>query len=273
MKRPTGLDAMVVRFDRMSLRERLLVFGALLVGVLLLWQSMLMEQLGRREQGLSVELKDLQESVSRLSRVTEAVASKDPTSTAMKRLQEREQALAAIDAKLAGESAGLIAPAQMVEVIHDVLRHQQGLTLVSLHNLPVRSLVPETKATGASEGQANATSTQRADGDGASTSAGNAAQPGDESAEALSKPAGSAQLNAGPDPGQSAPSIAGPYLHPVELVIEGRYLDIVAYLHALEGLPWHFYWRVLELETKQYPLNRVRIELSTVSLDKEWIGV
>ncbi len=275
MKRPAGLDAMVVRFDRMSLRERLLVFGALLVGVLLLWQSMLMEQLGRREQGLSVELKDLQESVSRLSRVTEAVASKDPTSTAMKRLQEREQALAAIDAKLAGESAGLIAPAQMVEVIHDVLRHQQGLTLVSLHNLPVRSLVPETKATGASEGQANATSTQRADGEGASAGAasGNAAQPADESVDAVSKPAGSAQLNAGPDPGQSASSIAGPYLHPVELVIEGRYLDIVAYLHALEGLPWHFYWRVLELETKQYPLNRVRIELSTVSLDKEWIGV
>jgi hypothetical protein len=30
---------------------------------------------------------------------------------------------------------------------------------------------------------------------------------------------------------------------------------------------------VLQLETKTYPLNRVRIELSTVSLDKEWIGV
>ena len=233
MKTPAGVDAMMARFDRMSLRERLLVFAALLVGVLVLWQTLCMEQLGRREQGLSLELKDLQDDVSRLSRVTEAVASTDPTTAAMKRLQERDRALDAINAKLAAESAGLIPPAQMVQVIHEVLQHQQGLTLVSLRNLPVRSLVPQTP----------------------------------------SEPAGSAPSSARADLAPPAVVNAGPYLHPVELIVEGRYLDIVAYLHALEGLQWHFYWRVLELETRQYPLNRVRIELSTVSLDKEWIGV
>jgi MSHA biogenesis protein MshJ len=243
MKTPAALEAMTARFDRMSLRERLLVFAALLAGVLVLWQSLFMEQLGRREQGLSLELNDLQDSVSRLSLATEAVASTDPTTAAMKRLRERETALDAINAKLAAESAGVIPPAQMAQVIHEVLKHQQGLMLVSLRNLPVRSLVPETKATGASDG------------------------------EVLSKPAGNDQSSATPDPAQPVSSNAGPYLHPVELIIEGRYLDIVAYLHALESLQWHFYWRVLELETKQYPLNRVRIELSTVSLDKEWIGV
>lgn len=66
---------------------------------------------------------------------------------------------------------------------------------------------------------------------------------------------------------------AGPYLHPIELVIEGRYLDVAAYLRALEKLPWRFYWKVLELETKQHPISRVRIEMSTLSLEREWIGV
>lgn len=71
----------------------------------------------------------------------------------------------------------------------------------------------------------------------------------------------------------AAANAAGPYVHPVELVIEGRYLDILSYLHALEALEWRFYWKLLELETTRYPTNRVRIELNTLSMDKDWIGV
>ena len=56
-------------------------------------------------------------------------------------------------------------------------------------------------------------------------------------------------------------------------MIKGSYLDVLQYLQALETLPWHFYWKVLELNSGTYPLNRVRIELSTLSMDKEWLGV
>jgi MSHA biogenesis protein MshJ len=66
---------------------------------------------------------------------------------------------------------------------------------------------------------------------------------------------------------------AGPYIHPVELIVEGNYLDVLAYLHALEALPYRFYWRVLELKSTEYPVNRVRIELGTLSMDREWIGI
>jgi MSHA biogenesis protein MshJ len=66
---------------------------------------------------------------------------------------------------------------------------------------------------------------------------------------------------------------AGPYIHPVELIVEGNYLDVLTYLHALEALPYRFYWRVLELKTTEYPVNRVRIELGTLSMDREWIGI
>ena len=62
-----------------------------------------------------------------------------------------------------------------------------------------------------------------------------------------------------------------PYLHTVEIVLDGRYLDVLAYLRALERLPWHFYWRRLELTSTHYPLSRVRVELGTVSMDSEWI--
>jgi MSHA biogenesis protein MshJ len=69
------------------------------------------------------------------------------------------------------------------------------------------------------------------------------------------------------------PIEGGPYIHPMEIVVEGSYLDVLQYLKELEALRWHFYWKVLQLDSGTYPLNRVRIDLSTLSMDKEWLGV
>jgi len=64
-----------------------------------------------------------------------------------------------------------------------------------------------------------------------------------------------------------------PYVHSIEIVIDGQYADILDYLTALETLPWKFRWTSLDLSTAGYPRNRVRIELSTLSLDSTWLGV
>lgn len=64
-----------------------------------------------------------------------------------------------------------------------------------------------------------------------------------------------------------------PYVHSIEIVIDGEYTDILDYLAALEALPWRFRWTSLDLSTAGYPRNRVRIELSTLSLDSTWLGV
>jgi len=66
---------------------------------------------------------------------------------------------------------------------------------------------------------------------------------------------------------------AGPFVHSLELVIEGSYLDVLRYLDQVESLPWRFYWQMLELKTTDYPLNRVRIRLNTLSMEKELLGV
>ena len=78
-----------------------------------------------------------------------------------------------------------------------------------------------------------------------------------------------------PAPATAPPAgdAGGPYVHPVEVVVEGNYLAIVAYLRALEKLPWRVQWRRLDLEVGEYPQNRVRIEIGTVSLSREWLIV
>lgn len=62
------------------------------------------------------------------------------------------------------------------------------------------------------------------------------------------------------------------YRHGLELELEGSYADCLRYLAEIERLPWRLYWQVLDIEAVKYPRNRVRLEVSTLSLNEEWIG-
>jgi MSHA biogenesis protein MshJ len=65
----------------------------------------------------------------------------------------------------------------------------------------------------------------------------------------------------------------GPFLHPMEIVVEGDYASLVTYLRGLEGLPWRISWQRLELTAGAYPVNRVRIVIGAMSLSRDWIDV
>jgi MSHA biogenesis protein MshJ len=85
--------------------------------------------------------------------------------------------------------------------------------------------------------------------------------------ESLSQPSGS-------KPGASiAADNRGPFLHPVEMVVEGDYGSVVAYLRAIEAMPWRIRWQQVELTARDYPLNRVRIVIGAFSLSRDWMSV
>jgi MSHA biogenesis protein MshJ len=213
MKIGPAAEKLVLRFNKLSARERLLTVAAALALVFTGWNAALMGPLEAKRNNLSMELAALQDGMYATADAAEAAEATDPISIAFSKQQSLRTELTRINAELAKESAGLIEPRRMAEVIHDVLSRQGGVTLVSLRNLPPQCLAKDTSVA------------------------------------------------------------SGPYIHPVELVVEGRYLDVLAYLHTLEALPWRFYWRILELQTTEYPVNRVRIELGTLSMDREWIGI
>lgn len=72
--------------------------------------------------------------------------------------------------------------------------------------------------------------------------------------------------------GESAAQF-GPFMHPLELVVEGDYFSILAYLRELERLPWRLHWQRIDVQTDRYPISRVRIELSTLGMERAWLGV
>lgn len=63
------------------------------------------------------------------------------------------------------------------------------------------------------------------------------------------------------------------FKHGMRIVFEGDYFKTLAYLRALEAMPWRLYWDNVEYQVIDYPKARVAITVHTLSLHEGWIGV
>ena len=79
-------------------------------------------------------------------------------------------------------------------------------------------------------------------------------------------------LNADPKKPNLVPRHAV-YQHGFAVEFSGSYLATLRYLEALQAMPWRFYWDAVEFQVKDYPGSRVRLQLHTLSLSEDWIGV
>lgn len=230
------IEILMQRFDVLSMRERILVSVALLVFVIVLWQAMLHNTLSASRVQVVAEKNQLQQQIQQLGEQIsglQAAASKDPNREHRQRIARLETQLARLDAELGEKMRGLIDPAQMARVLEEVLVQQKR----GLKLLRVESL-------GATPLLAAIKADTQSDQQNQST-----ATAGVQSATAKV------------------------YQHPLQIEIEGNYLDTLKYLQALEALPWDFYWDNLQLTVMKYPLSKVVITIHTLSLEEGWIGV
>lgn len=222
------------RLDALSLRERVLIFGAGVTLVYIAWQTLLMQPLAARGKAAEQRLAEVRQQASALGQIG-AASSTDPAMAATLRNRALAGRLAALDAEINSAARGYVAPERMNELLRALIAEQHGLKLISLTNLPVESLSHPPSDAGAAAG--------------ASVAGG----------------------------GKGAPAIdprdRGPFLHPVEIVVEGDYASVVAYLRAVEGLPWRIHWRTLELVAGAYPVNRVTLVIGALSLSRDWMSV
>jgi MSHA biogenesis protein MshJ len=66
---------------------------------------------------------------------------------------------------------------------------------------------------------------------------------------------------------------AGVYKHGMRIELKGSYLDILAYLKALEGLPWKVFWGQASLTSDNTPVSRLTLTVYTLSTHEGWIGI
>jgi len=238
-------------FDALKLRERALIIAAAMAVLFATFNTLVLQRLEARKTALSLQLADIVTRVQDTAgAVSAAAASGQQGALALAQARALSANLARTTARLQSQSAGLIAPQRMTQVIHDVLSRERGLELISL-----RSLAPHALLLSPAE-------------------AGGPITPTAAAAEDPAAAASAAQITAGPAPaGTVLVPDQGPYVHTVVLVLQGRYLDTLAYLQALERLPWHFYWQTLDLDATHYPVTRVTVTLGTVSMSREWIDL
>ncbi|HEX5048813.1 MAG TPA: hypothetical protein VFX89_16995 [Gammaproteobacteria bacterium] len=223
--------------DRLTLRERLFVFAAMIVALGGVWEALLAAPLEARERAAAAKIDTLH---SRLETLNQSIVS---TADGLSEgLPNRLERLAALRARVAESGAAvsvyttdLVDAAQMRTVLEDLLHRQTNLRLVSAENLPVRPLFDES----GKDGEQGAPPTA--------------------------------------DPGQDGAAPAAVenrlYRHTLVLRLQGSYLDCLAYLQSIERLPWHLYWTRLELDAGEYPRNDIVLEVQTLSLEPGWIGV
>lgn len=72
---------------------------------------------------------------------------------------------------------------------------------------------------------------------------------------------------------EGSTSKQGLYRHRFSMSLTGEYSSVIAYLEKLTALPWRFHWDSLFYEVSEYPKATIKLDVHTVSMSEEWIGV
>ncbi|MGD0961146.1 MAG: hypothetical protein ABSB19_15170 [Methylomonas sp.] len=63
------------------------------------------------------------------------------------------------------------------------------------------------------------------------------------------------------------------FRHTLAITIQGDYFSTLNYLKTLESLPWRIQWDSIDYQVKNYPVAETRIQVYTLSFEKDWLGV
>ncbi|KGF82005.1 hypothetical protein IA69_08695 [Massilia sp. JS1662] len=236
------------RVEALQPRERIMAFGAAVVVLVFLTNALVFSPLSRKEAALRSTLQQQTITIGGIAADIEGKArayGNDPNEALRKRLGEVRAETARTSDELRTMQKGLVPPERIAPLLESILRANGRLKLVSLKTLPVTTLTDGSTPTPAS----------------------NAPTP---ASNAPAAPAPATGAPAAPPPVVAkSPDLL--YRHGVELTVRGSYLDMVAYMQALETLPTQLFWGKAQLEADEYPDVRLTLTLYTLSLDPKWM--
>jgi MSHA biogenesis protein MshJ len=233
------------KFEALTTRERYLMAGGTLVLLYAVTSFLLVSPIIKRNNSLRAELASDQAQMQTIRQqiaVYTQLQVIDPDAENKQRLATLLARLQQQEHQLTELQAALVKPDDIPNLLRRLLKQNSQLKLIALKTLPVRALLDD-DSTVKNNGSDQATAT-----------------PADQS---------SSKADAQDDP---------VFKHGVEITLEGRYLDLLAYVAELEQLPWHLLWSAAELKvdentTSQWPLSRLKLTVYTLSLDQTWLSI
>lgn len=226
--------AWAAKFDGLSVRERAL---SLTMALTLVWtgvNALLLEPALQRKTAAQQNLNSTETQAAALQAQLAALSAQapaDPNAALRDKAAQLRVRITEADAALHDFGQGLVAPAEMPDLLEKLLADTAGPRLEAFRKLPVTDVLTLNAPAKDTHG-ANTTAT---------------------GAEAAAVPEGQV------------------YRHGVELTLTGGYSDLLAYLEAVEKMPWKVLWGEVRLETDQHPRLRMRLTLYTLSLERDWL--
>lgn len=221
------------KIDALALRERLIVFAALVAVVVYGIFAASVDLSQWHQKTLQTQLAKQRTEVAELQSKTAALQRKqvDPDAANRARVEDLGRQIIEIENTLKDLQKNLV-PAQRVNaLLQQMLTADTRLQLVSLRSLPVALLLVRP----ASAAGAGAT------------------------APSPTPPADAGDVNV--------------YKHGVEMTLQGSYADLHDYLARLEQSQWRMFWWRAKLSTEDSPRLTLTVTLYTLSLDKGWLEV
>lgn len=250
-------DKLAARIDAMSLRERVMVFGASAALLLFLLYSLFLNPLFVRQQRLSASLAEQQTTIAGIdAEILQKISSHaiDPDAAERAELAKARQEVTRLGHTLRSTQAGLVAPERIVFLLERLLRQHARLKVESLKTLQTIPLGDDSVVAAPPAAAPSLTSATTASGAVAAVHAAAANAPATPAAPAVKPP----------------PLL---YRHGVEVVLQGSYIDMVNYMEALEAMPTRVFWGKASMSVERYPHASLKLTLYTLSLDNKWIAL
>ncbi|MEW6020687.1 MAG: hypothetical protein AB1807_00975 [Pseudomonadota bacterium] len=229
---------LATRIDALSLRERIMVFAALAAAIVFLTHFFALGPLLRKQDMLNAQISQQNNNIEGIDNEIRArveAAQTDPDAQVRTRLAAVRKETEELSGQLRAMQNGLVAPERMAPLLDSILRANGRLTLVSMRTLPVESVLEASRRAAGTAPEAT--------------------------------PAAPAATPANATPGTAELL----YRHGVEITVRGNYLDMIAYMNTLEGLPTQLFWGRAQLEAETWPASRLTLTLYTLSLDRKWM--
>lgn len=227
------LTRLAARIDALTLRERVLLFAAAAAGIVFLAFFLGLKPMFARQAALRVQIVQQQNNIEGLdTELRVKVEAAQVDPDAP--VRTRIAAVQAETEALAGKLRAVqhgLVPPGRMAPLVDAILRANG----RLQLVSMRTLAAEA-VTGAAAGAAGAA---------ASADTAGAAAPAAE------------------------PALL--YRHGVEVTVRGNYLDMIAYMAALESMPTRLFWGRAQLEAETWPTSRLTLNLYTLSLDPKWM--
>jgi MSHA biogenesis protein MshJ len=226
------------KIDAMSLRERIILFGGLLLVIVYIAFMVFIDPAQQRKKVVSAELEKQRAEMQVLQIQIADLAAKrgDPDAANLARRNGLGEQIAGIEVSLKDMNQTLVPAQNMKALLQEMLTHQPRLQLVALKTLPVTPLV---------EKKEKAEKTEKTD----------------------------AANGAVPAPVNTPLVESNVFKHGVEITLQGSYADLYEYLTRVEKLQWRMFWSRASLNAEDSPRLKLTVTIYTLSLDKAWLVV